>query len=236
MPWWTSTTPSPTSPFRLARAAPETHKTSRGRRGLAAALVVVVLLATVFAARGPLARVGLRAVGWWFDVPAHLPTPRAPADALVVMGGDTPQRLEPGVELYRRGLASEFWYTGTHVHARSALKEAVQRGVPKSATVELHGANTWQEARQIAAEVAARHHADILVVTSWYHGRRTLCTLHQALAARGEADVQVYYQPVIGDFGPSDWWQRAAGRDAIFSELAKLVYYGVNYGLRLYRC
>lgn len=213
----------PAWPFQLEQAGRRTPGPLYTPRRLWLALIVLPLLALL---------IGVYGIGAWFDVPPQV----AAADALVILGGDTPQRLEPGVDLYRQGLAGELWYTGTHVHARSALREAVRMGVPRDATTQLHGANTWEEAQRIAAELEARNLDSILVVTSWYHGRRTLCTLHHHLRAHDAEAVQVYYQPVYEAYNPILWWRAEQGRAAILSELAKFLYYGLHYGLNLFTC
>jgi uncharacterized SAM-binding protein YcdF (DUF218 family) len=173
---------------------------------------------------------GLRELGHWLDLPANV----AQADVLVVMGGDTQQRLLPGIELFEQGLAPEIWYTGGSRHGRAAVAQAVEMGMPPDAISPLVGTNTWQETQQIALTLQQRDLHSVLVVTSWYHGRRTLCALRHHLEG---SDVQIYYQPAgYDEYGPDNWWLTETGEKAIFSEMAKFGFYWLTYGLVLRGC
>jgi uncharacterized SAM-binding protein YcdF (DUF218 family) len=102
--------------------------------------------------------------------------------------------------------------------------------------VQLSGTNTWEETRHIAAELDARKLDSVLVVTSWYHGRRTLCSLHHHLTQRSLGEVVVHYQPVYGGGSSLTWWRTDSGRAEVFSELVKFVYYTLRYGLNPFTC
>ena len=173
---------------------------------------------------------GLREFGHWLNLPSNV----AKADVVVVMGGDVQQRLTPGVELFEQGFAPKLWYTGGDVPASMALAQAVEMGVPAEATAHLLGTSTWEETEQVAIQSQEQGLHSVLIVTSWYHGRRTLCSLRQHLQG---ADVQIYYQPVgYDDYGPDNWWLTETGRKLIFSEMGKLGYYWLNYGLVPQNC
>src|SRR5436190_188054 len=80
-------------------------KLRRRSVNLSAALVVATLLGT--------------SAGWWLPLIGHwlarAPQP-APADAIVVLGGGDPERIDHAMALYRRGLAGEVWHTGDMAH------------------------------------------------------------------------------------------------------------------------
>lgn len=177
----------------------------------------------------------MRAIGHWLDLPANL----APADALVVMGGDW-RRIAPGVELFQQGYAPEFWYTGSEIPAANGLYQAERMGVPAGATAHILGVNTWEETAAIARAIDERNLHSVLVVTSWYHGRRTLCALNHHLAQlpdQPDPAVQVYYQPVDYErYGPDNWWLNERGRKLVLAEVAKFGFYWLNYGLPLQSC
>ncbi|MCC6454705.1 MAG: YdcF family protein [Caldilineaceae bacterium] len=192
----------------------------------------IALLLVLFAplTLSPADEDGLRALGHSLDLPAHV----AHADALVIMGGDTQQRLMPGIELFQQGLAPQIWYTGGSGHGRAAVAQAVAIGVPPEAIYHLLGNNTWEDTQQVARTLRENDLHSVLVVTSWYHLRRTLCVLRHHLAG---SDVQIYYQPVgYEDFNPDNWWLNEAGQKAVFSELTKFGFYWFQYGLALGEC
>jgi uncharacterized SAM-binding protein YcdF (DUF218 family) len=177
-------------------------------------------------------------VGKWLDVPAQV----VQADAIVVLGGDVSLRLPPAVELFHAGLVPEFWYTGaspahlteTGAATFGAYQRAREVGIPAEAITLLATTSTWEDAEQIAATVQARGTRSILVVTSWYHGRRALCAIHHHLQ---DLDVSVYYQPVATPgFGAGDWWQSERGKETVTMELNKIIFYWSHYGLIPWVC
>ena len=177
-------------------------------------------------------------VGEWLDIPAQV----AEVDAIVVLGGDVAHRLPLAVELFQAGVAPELWYTGaaeeslndTGNETSSAYRRAVELGVPAEAITLLATTSTWEDAKEIAAAVQARGTHSILVVTSWYHGRRALCAIQQQVQ---DSSVQVYYQPAATPgFGPADWWQVEAGQRIVTTELYKIIFYTGYYGLTPWIC
>src|SRR4051794_35040912 len=132
-------------------------------------------------------------VGNWLDIPPRVHA----ADAIVVLGGSPGERLPIAVKLFQQGLAPEFWYTGAAEDAQQGeitstqltVQQAQAMGIPATALTLLATTNTWEDAEQIAATARARGIHSILVVTSWYHGRRALCAIHHELK---DTDVEVY--------------------------------------------
>jgi uncharacterized SAM-binding protein YcdF (DUF218 family) len=173
---------------------------------------------------------GLRALGHWLDMPAH---PNH-ADALVIMGGDSSQRLIPGIELFKQGMAPRLWYTGGVAPEFWTENRALTMGVPHEAITHIPGTSTWEETQQIARTLEEQELDSVLIVTSWYHIRRTLCVLGQQLQG---SDVQIYYVPVgYDEYDPDNWWLNEEGREAVFAEVAKFGIYWFNYGLALQSC
>lgn len=177
-------------------------------------------------------------VGEWLDIPAQI----APADAIVILGGDATTRLPVAVELFQAGVAPELWYTGAkegsqagdRSAAQVAVEQAVAWGVPSDAITLLTTTSTWTDGEEIAATINARGTRSILVVTSWYHGRRALCAIHHHLS---DKTVQVYYQPAATPgFGPNDWWDSEVGGLTVTRELNKILFYWGYYGLVPWIC
>lgn len=177
-------------------------------------------------------------VGEWLDIPAQI----APADAIVVLGGDARQRLPIAVELFHAGIAPELWYTGAVEESQAgdgsaaqvAVEQAMAWGVPSESLTLLATTSTWTDGEEIAATISARDKRSIVVVTSWYHGRRALCAIHHHLS---DKTVQVYYQPTATpDFGPHDWWDSEVGALTVTRELNKILFYWGYYGLVPWVC
>lgn len=180
-------------------------------------------------------------IGSWFMVPAF-PTERA--DAIVVLGGAR-TRSRSGIALFQRGIATELWHTGwkeppfpsetsNHDHLTDLAGQPHQ--VPSEAIHLLTTRSTWEDGREIAALARKRHVQSIVVVTDWFHSRRALCVIRHHLRGSG---VTVYYKPNPIVPMPDTFetvWQDNHLRALVFSELKKLIYYGVHYGLPLWRC
>ena len=109
--------------------------------GVAAVVVVALLVASA---------------GWWLPLIGHWlarsPQP-ARADAIVVLGGDDPARLDHAIALYRQGLARELWHTGSmsnladsRSEASYVLRVAANNGVPTAMIHLLTSTSTWEDA------------------------------------------------------------------------------------------
>ncbi len=177
----------------------------------------------------------LPAIGYWLYRPAAV----QPADAIVVLDGEG--RGDHGIALFQRGLAPEFWYTG-HVPlpgqdtsvAQSVARQAEEQGVAAQAIHLLATTSTWEDGIEIAALVRERDIDSIIVVTSGYHSRRALCVIKHHLRGSG---VHVFYSaPVIEEQRPANWWQNRYSRRHVFSELAKIGYYQLRYGVSPWGC
>ena len=179
-----------------------------------------------------------RKIGAWLETPATV----AQADAIVVLGGAANERLPVAIELFQDGFAPALWYTGAvedsqagdGTSAQLAAKHAHEMGIPAEAITLLATTSTWEDGQQIAATAQARGVRSILVVTSWYHGRRALCAIHHHIH---DDAIRVYYQPVeTREFGPDNWWLTAAGQRIVTTELYKDLFYWAYYGLVPWLC
>ena len=197
---------------------------------LAACLTVLLLLAVT-------ANLWLRGIGHWLDVPSN----PAPAGAIAVLAGNRP-RLEQAVALYKQGLAPELWYTGDASQgeepfvrdAQAARQAAIQMGVPADAITLLPTTSTWEDGQQITGLAKQKGYRRILVVTSWYHGRRGLCIIHHDTR---DTAIQVSYQAAYNTtFGPDSWWHNEEGLLDVTNELIKIGFYWWKYGLVPWQC
>lgn len=214
---------------------PQAHKYSRVCIGCAfVAIGFFVGLACVAFTLNPF---GLHILGRWLDIPSNT----ASADAIVVLGGGA-ERLTTAVTLYKQGYAPELWYTGDvtpagtllTIESQLARQAAIDMGVPADAIHLLPTTSTWEDGQQIAALVKRTSIKRILVVTSWYHGRRGLCVVRQGLRGSG---AQVYYQAASDSlFGPDNWWIKEEGLVSVFNEYIKIGFYWWKYGLVPWQC
>jgi uncharacterized SAM-binding protein YcdF (DUF218 family) len=172
----------------------------------------------------------LPVIGRWLARPAT-PNPRR-ADAIVVNGGTSARTLY-GVELYRQGLAPELWHTGYASGEARVTAMIAERGVPSQSFRYLATTSTWSDGTQIAAAIRDRKLRNVLIVTDWWHSRRALCATQQQLEGY---DVAIAFEPAPALAGPEDWWQDEEMRGNVVSELAKLGYYAVRYGMAPWGC
>jgi uncharacterized SAM-binding protein YcdF (DUF218 family) len=147
------------------------------------------------------------------------------ADAMVVLGGGYGERVDRAAELFKAGAAPRLILTGAgDAIDNKRLLEA--RGVP-SGVIELEAASksTKQNALFTIPMLRAQGARRVILVTSWYHSRRSLnCFRH--------------YGPGTEFFSrPSYAGCRTLGRGAqmnrlVVVEYVKVVGYWVCYGVR----
>lgn len=180
------------------------------RRLLLAPILIVVLAALGYALAGPLLTVRSEVTS---------------ADLIIVLGGETPRRVEAAVDLYRRGVAKYFIVSGSGDAPiiRRYLREA---GVPADVILlEELSATTRENAKLTAPLLEKMHVRRAVLVTSWFHTRR-------ALACFQAASPEVEFHPVPAFYTwqnyTSPHWERFKG---VYREYAKLLGYWVGYGI-----
>lgn len=172
-------------------------------------------------------------VGEHLGVPAQI----HPADAIVVLGGEWPNRIDRGIALYQQGLAPLIWITGdgsgTGNPAKSA-ERARREGVPADAIQVLLSTSTWEDGGAAAALAARRDVHSVLVVTSWYHSRRALCVMQRRFAG---SRVALYHDEVGSwQYGTASWWQYLVGWYRVAREVAALGWYWMHHDLNPWSC
>jgi uncharacterized SAM-binding protein YcdF (DUF218 family) len=208
----------------VARAAAPL-RTTRRRRTQVAGLGALLLLSGIAAV--------VYRVGQNLGVPAQL----HPADAIVVLGGEWPNRIDRGIALFQRDLAPEIWITGdgkgTGNPAKSA-ERARREGVPAEAIRILLSTSTWEDAGAAAALAARRNVHSVLVVTSWYHSRRALCVMQRRFAGSG---VAVYHDSAPNSqYGADSWWRYVGTWYRVAREVAAFGWYWADHDLSPWSC
>jgi uncharacterized SAM-binding protein YcdF (DUF218 family) len=149
------------------------------------------------------------------------------ADAIVVLGGGSGERVERAAELFKAGAAPGIFTSGAG-DAEDNRRLLENRGVPAGAIqVEPNSKSTRQNALFTVPLLRAQRARRVILVTSWYHSRRALkCFRHYA------SDIQFYSRPsYFGYPGRAPEGERRALRRYVYAEYVKLLGYWVCYGV-----
>jgi uncharacterized SAM-binding protein YcdF (DUF218 family) len=164
----------------------------------------------------------------WLAYPSQQPRR---AEVIAVLGGGL-ERTAYGAELYRQGFAPELWHTGFPEARARVERYLLEAQLPREDIAYLPSHSTWSDGEAIISAARARGVHDILLVTSWYHSRRSMCVLKQQLAGSG---IAVTYVAPPGS-GPEDWWRHARARGFVAAEFFKLGYYALRYRTSPWGC
>jgi uncharacterized SAM-binding protein YcdF (DUF218 family) len=170
----------------------------------------------------------------------------AQADALVVLSGSSTyqERTHRAAQLWLAGRASEIILTNdgqrggwssreqrNPFFVERAAAELERAGVPPARVVVLPQAvaGTYDEAVVVRQYVEARKLRSILLVTSAYHSRRTLWTMHTVFDGSGVSIGLDAVPPGQQTPPPATWWLHAPGWKAVAGEYVKLFYYYARF-------
>jgi uncharacterized SAM-binding protein YcdF (DUF218 family) len=168
----------------------------------------------------------------------------APADAIVVLGGDLFVRANAGAVLFGQGYAPKVVVLGTFngddvlrlagvetTEAELAARLLERSKVPRHAIIMLKvGSGTWEEAEYIRGYARAQSLRSVIVVTSQGHTRRARWVFRRALEADG---IQLMFvEADNGVYSAEDWWRSEQGLVSVFSEYVKIGYYVLKYSFR----
>lgn len=180
------------------------------------------------------------------DVCVCMRWPTSPADAIVILAGETPLREIEAADLYRAGYAPRVLMTvetdeaaldmlrarGISFESRNQRRAKMIEllGVPDTALTVLdtgRGTSTKEEADLVRAWALTHRPKRLIVVTSSYHTRRASIVFGRVLRNLG---VELLMRPASRDsFYPDTWWRdRDQLRNGIF-EWQKLIFYFVVY-------
>lgn len=161
------------------------------------------------------------------------------ADAMVLMAGSRYSRLPAIVRLYQEGVAPRILLTNDGVLGQWSVKYQrnlyqvewareylLERGVPDGAIelLDYIDSGSYYDALNTRKYVIADGSIDsLLIVTSDYHSRRTLWVFNRVF---NDLDIKIGLYPI-----PKD--PNYKGRRLLVntSEIVKLAYYWVRYGL-----
>ena len=148
-----------------------------------------------------------------------------PADAIVVLGGESQGRPVDGARLYKQGLAPRVFVVGTGDNERNR-RALVREGVPEDLiTCETASESTLENAMFVRPllEKVGVHRA--ILVTSSYHTRRALAVFQQRVPG-------IHFEMVPSRIG---WWDTLKGRRQENAwaaiEFIKIPAYWILYGI-----
>ncbi|HVV73198.1 MAG TPA: YdcF family protein [Verrucomicrobiae bacterium] len=147
------------------------------------------------------------------------------ADALVVLGGGSYERPIRAAELFHEHVAARVIVTGTG-DCETNRRLLIQKGVPEDSILVEPNATSTRENALFTSPLLRRIGAQrVILVTSWYHSRRSLkCFGHYA------PDLQFYSRPAYFAYARSEWSRQGIYR-YIRGEYIKLAGYWVLYGV-----
>lgn len=147
------------------------------------------------------------------------------ADAIVLLGGGTQDRVPLAAALFKSGVAPIMIVTG----AGDCLENKqflMRRGVPEDAiTVEGESRNTNENAENTIRLLRAQRARRVVLVTTWYHSRRALATFQFYGPDLNFISVPTYVH-LVNRSRPT-WY----GASFAFREYLKLGWYFVRYGI-----
>jgi uncharacterized SAM-binding protein YcdF (DUF218 family) len=158
------------------------------------------------------------------------------ADAIVVLGGGRPARIEHAVALFEAGYADRVVLSGGRLYqvglacssADLALEDAEALGLPPDATVLAPEAqSTHDEAQNVAALAQAEGWRALIVVTDPPHTRRAARTFRARLP-QVQVQISAASDP---DYDPARWWSNEHSLLAVINETIKLLYYWLKHGI-----
>jgi uncharacterized SAM-binding protein YcdF (DUF218 family) len=131
--------------------------------------------------------------------------PPSPADAILVLGGETPRRSAKAADLYKAGLAPRIFVSGGG-DATIIRRYLIQEGVPADRIlIEDRSTTTWENALFIAPVLRNHNVRRVLLVTSWFHTRRAVATFRRAAG-------DLRFSPVAAEYSwaayKSPWWEQ----------------------------
>jgi hypothetical protein len=162
-----------------------------------------------------------------------------PADAIVVLAGETEQRPAKGLQLLDKGLAPRMFLdapAGSRIYRWSQLELAQQylNGLPEAQLLTacpIVGLSTRDEARDFASCLATSPSINgmairtqvrrVLLVTSDFHTRRALAIFRHEIP-EVQFSAAAAYDPA--QYG-AQWWQHRQWAKTFFDECVRLVWW-----------
>lgn len=169
----------------------------------------------------------------FLPVPAGLP---AEADAIVVLGGGSGDRVARSLELLEAGYAAQLVLTGADrpdaggaQDIQDARTDFLLRNDVRPDRIHyvFPSSNSWQEANSTLELMRSRGWRRVIVVSDPPHMLRLSYTWRRAFQSHPQSFILVATEPAW--WNPFLWWTNQASFTFVTSELMKLGYYLVKY-------
>ena len=146
------------------------------------------------------------------------------AEVIVILGGGV-ERPVRAAELFKAHAAPRILISGEgddEIYRQILLAH----GVPAAAiTVENKSTTTQENAEFSAKTLSAEKIHSAIIVTSWYHARRSLKTFEHFAP-----EMKFYSRPAYYGFASADWKKTGVGK-RLRLEFVKIPAYWVRYGV-----
>lgn len=152
--------------------------------------------------------------------------PIEPVDAIVILSGDSGDRLATAADMLERGYAYNLVITNTDRTANRRLaREAQALGFDRERIfiTDLAVDSTLDESRAVRQIAQDQGWSSFMVVTDPYHSFRTRLIFRRELRDSG---ITISVRPVVGHwFRSTTWFFQREGWQMVFLEIAKLFNY-----------
>jgi uncharacterized SAM-binding protein YcdF (DUF218 family) len=167
------------------------------------------------------------------DTPIQGADKCGPVDAIVVVsGGDTNERTDEGITLFKQGWADTIIFSGaakdkTGLSNATAMKlRAMHAGIPENSIyIDELAETTAQNAANSQSIFQVHGFETVMLVTSGYHQRRASLEFEKRAG-----DTEILSHPVLEDkdWSFAWWWTTPRGWWLAGGELAKVVAFYVS--------
>lgn len=155
------------------------------------------------------------------------------SDAVVVLSGGGPDRVQWGIKLYKDAWAPRLVLVGAALdksgpsNAEAMRKIALQAGVPDTAIfLEEESTNTFENATFGKAVLDSFGAKTIILVTSPYHQRRAYETFKKVYE---KEEFTITNSPSgYSTWNSKQWWAKPASADITVSEILKIIWFKIT--------
>ena len=146
------------------------------------------------------------------------------ADLIVALGGENLRKQE-AVRLFNEGYGKKILFTGFEIEKEDYYRYKLQ---DKDFIYPVRFlSNTYEEAVFTRDTALKNKYKKVLVVTSFYHTRRSAYIFRKLLEKEG---VKVIIHPAFSkNFDIDRWWQHKFLRKVVIVEWVGLLYYMIEY-------
>jgi UDP-N-acetylmuramyl pentapeptide phosphotransferase/UDP-N-acetylglucosamine-1-phosphate transferase/uncharacterized SAM-binding protein YcdF (DUF218 family) len=180
-------------------------------------------------------------LGVWLSIETQYLASDGHADAIIILGGNTLERTNTGIELYHQLVAPRLVLTGydpgEHIpefdQTLIARNRALAAGVPERDFTLLETTSTLEDAQQIANYIRQNGLNNVVIVSDWSHARRAICTTQMVIGTNPPA---MAFFPSSAKHTPDNWWTTERGLVDVFTEIAKMGFYTIRHGIPMWAC